>query len=338
MIIVPKLLAFAPGRVTTGPDRLPREKKWRKNHFELQTAIHETESININRPIDPNTKERIRPAKEFEHHVHNEGPSEISKSGFKRFLCSGLAQSSQFRNGLVQKLGSYHQCYRLDGRLVAMGVLDLLPGCVSSVYLIYHHDVQDWSFGKLSALREIALTVEGRYDYYYMGFYIHSCTKMRYKNQYQPSFLLDPETYSWNLLDADHLARLSARKYVSLSLERQLHLPPRRLTDSDKLGLDSDALLRLREYQREVGPGGKSQSSALGSCMPGLMSLEEVENVIDIGKWPLKYGNFMHGYLEHLGDWAIWNIHDPSSLKGAVAELAAALGPSLVSQLVLDLG
>ena len=28
-------------------------------------------------------------------------------------------------------------CYRLDGRLIAMGVLDLLPHGVSSVYLLY---------------------------------------------------------------------------------------------------------------------------------------------------------------------------------------------------------
>ena len=33
--------------------------------------------------------------------------------------------------------------------------------------------------------------------YYYMGFYIHSCPKMRYKSQYDPSYLLCPETYEW---------------------------------------------------------------------------------------------------------------------------------------------
>ena len=66
-------------------------------------------------------------------------------------------------------LGSYHQCYRLDGRLIAMGVLDLLPSAVSSVYLIYHKDFKKWNWGKLSALREIALSLEGGYKFYYMG-------------------------------------------------------------------------------------------------------------------------------------------------------------------------
>ena len=68
--------------------------------------------------------------------VHHEKPSEYSKAGFKSFLCSGLKRSIQIKNGRNQKLGSYHQCYRLDGRLVAIGVLDLLPNCVSSVYLM----------------------------------------------------------------------------------------------------------------------------------------------------------------------------------------------------------
>jgi len=33
--------------------------------------------------------------------------------------------------------------------------------------------------------------------YYYMGFYIHSCPKMRYKGKLSPSYLLCPETYEW---------------------------------------------------------------------------------------------------------------------------------------------
>lgn len=33
--------------------------------------------------------------------------------------------------------------------------------------------------------------------FYYMGYYIHSCPKMRYKANLSPSFLLCPETYEW---------------------------------------------------------------------------------------------------------------------------------------------
>uniref|UniRef100_A0A4W5NEG5 N-end rule aminoacyl transferase C-terminal domain-containing protein n=1 Tax=Hucho hucho TaxID=62062 RepID=A0A4W5NEG5_9TELE len=48
--------------------------------------------------------------------------------------------------------------------------------------------------------REVAFTGQlqkqsPKLCYYYLGFYIHSCPKMRYKGQYQPSDLLYPETY-----------------------------------------------------------------------------------------------------------------------------------------------
>lgn len=71
--------------------------------------------------------------------VHGEGPCDISKTGFKRFLCSGFKQSQLTADGKKRRIGSYHQCYRLDGRLVALGVLDLLPQAVSSVYLLFVH-------------------------------------------------------------------------------------------------------------------------------------------------------------------------------------------------------
>ncbi|KAL0178590.1 hypothetical protein M9458_027484, partial [Cirrhinus mrigala] len=49
--------------------------------------------------------------------------------------------------------GSFHQQYWLDGRIVAVGVLDILPSCVSSVYLYYHPDFSSLSLGTYSALR-----------------------------------------------------------------------------------------------------------------------------------------------------------------------------------------
>lgn len=33
-----------------------------------------------------------------------------------------------------------------------------------------------------------------------MGFYIHSCPKMRYKGKLSGSYLLCPETYTWHAL------------------------------------------------------------------------------------------------------------------------------------------
>ncbi|KAG9317583.1 arginine-tRNA-protein transferase [Chiua virens] len=104
---------------------------------------------------------------------------------------------------LPSHFGSYHQMYRLDGELIAVGVLDILPGCVSSVYFMYNAKWEKFSLGKLSALREASLAREihdaGLFSLnaLYMGFYIHSCPKMRYKGEYSPSFLADPEDFKW---------------------------------------------------------------------------------------------------------------------------------------------
>uniref|UniRef100_A0A3Q3J7U4 Arginyl-tRNA--protein transferase 1 n=1 Tax=Monopterus albus TaxID=43700 RepID=A0A3Q3J7U4_MONAL len=117
--------------------------------------------------------------------------------------------------------GSFHQQYWLDGRIVAVGVIDILPTCVSSVYLYYHPDFASLSLGSYSALREIAFTRQlqkqsPKLSYYYLGFYIHSCSKMRYKGNYRPSDLLCPETYVWVPIE-QCLPRLENSCYARLN-------------------------------------------------------------------------------------------------------------------------
>ncbi|CAE6397845.1 unnamed protein product [Rhizoctonia solani] len=97
--------------------------------------------------------------------------------------------------------------YRVDGELIAIGVIDILPGCVSSVYFMYSPEWNVWSLGKVSAIREATLAKEihdagvESMRSLYMGFYIYSCPKMRYKGEYRPSYLLDPESYTWHPLE-----------------------------------------------------------------------------------------------------------------------------------------
>src|SRR5688572_5589475 len=50
--------------------------------------------------------------------------------------------------------GSFHQQYWLDGsKLIAVGVVDVLPNCLSSVYLYYDPDFSFLSLGTYAALR-----------------------------------------------------------------------------------------------------------------------------------------------------------------------------------------
>ncbi|MCJ1389570.1 Arginyl-tRNA--protein transferase 1 [Xylographa bjoerkii] len=319
-----------------------REKKHYRTKFDLSLRIHEAEHHCIKRPTDPSTKKSIEPAHKFEvtleadsfteekytlfanyqKVVHKEPPSRISKAGFRSFLCSGLAQTTYEQDGNERKIGSYHQCYRLDGRLVAMGVLDLMPQCVSSVYLIYHESVNDWEFGKLSALQEIALAVESGYQYYYMdpGYYIHSCIKMRYKSTFHPTYILDPETYDWDPLDQDMLARLSAHDYVSLSRERCLGIgPSSRRTDSP-----------------DAASAASNLSSIFQTNMPGVMSIEEVKENIPLEEIDVRLKDKIVN-LARLGEWDEEEMMDSSSVQGIAAEFVACVGPRLAGKIVIDL-
>ncbi|XP_076767706.1 arginyl-tRNA--protein transferase 1 isoform X6 [Arvicanthis niloticus] len=149
----------------------------------------------------------------------------LHKLEFTRFLCSSPLEAEHPANGPECGYGSFHQQYWLDGKIIAVGVIDILPYCVSSVYLYYDPDYSFLSLGVYSALREIAFTRQlhektSQLSYYYMGFYIHSCPKMRYKGQYRPSDLLCPETYVWVPIE-QCLPSLDNSKYCRFNQDPQ---------------------------------------------------------------------------------------------------------------------
>ncbi|KAH9278252.1 Arginyl-tRNA--protein transferase 1 [Echinococcus granulosus] len=164
--------------------------------------------------------------------VHNDPPEKLKRKSFTRFLVDSplvCAHDAEAEASGAPQFGTYHQQYWLDGeKLVAVGVIDLVPGCLSSVYFFYDPAYAFLRLGTYSALREIAFVrqlhcTHGRvvpayadFTQYYMGFYVHACQKMLYKNQYLPSYLACPETYAWVALEkCQHL--LDRSKYARLA-------------------------------------------------------------------------------------------------------------------------
>ncbi|KAG5237469.1 arginyl-tRNA--protein transferase [Salix suchowensis] len=141
--------------------------------------------------------------------VHNDAPDHVSEISYRRFLVdTPLVPVQPSGDSRVPPcgFGSFHQQYVIDGRLVAVGVIDILPKCLSSKYLFWDPDFAFLSPGKYSALQEIGWVKENEVrcpslQYYYLGYYIHSCSKMRYKAAYCPSELLCPLRYHQPLLD-----------------------------------------------------------------------------------------------------------------------------------------
>lgn len=281
-----------------------REKARLKNGFDLLQEIHRADLANVKRPPEPAhcfevtlepadfTAEKFELFRNYQSHVHKEKPSEISQSGFKRFLCtSPLQRTTRQVDGKTQQLGSYHQCYRLDGRLIAMGVLDLLPHCVSGVYMLYHSDHEKWQFGKLSALREAALAIEGGYQYYYMGYYIHTCTKMRYKGDYKPQYVLDPESYDWNPLEGELKGLLDKKTYVSLSRERARKdavASANMIGDTTAQPNEDDLSDYLLPTAAKAGDAVQNGMSLFDLKVPGVMTEDEMESTLDLGSIPIR--------------------------------------------------
>ncbi|OJD35518.1 arginine-trna-protein transferase [Diplodia corticola] len=330
------------------------EKAKQRNGFNLYDVIHEAEDLNVKRPPEPAhrfevtlepdsfTDEKFQLFSNYQQAVHHEEAHKVTQGGFRRFLCDSPLQR-RAADGSSTRLGSFHQCYRLDGRLIAIAVLDLLPHAVSGVYFIYHSDFEKYSLGKISALREAVLAEELGLHFYYMGYYIHNCKKMRYKGEYQPQYVLDPESYEWNELNGELRALLDEKKYVSLSRQRQSKgakvldnggdTPmPEASSDDDFDGkhLDSPVL---------AAAAADDGLSLMELGVPGVLKVDELLEKISLDK--IKIGIPSAGIVADMEDLVTWDkgtITDKTSLKGHIAEMAACLGPEVAKEMIVQLG
>jgi len=80
--------------------------------------------------------------------------------------------------------------FRLEKRLLAVAVTDMLPNGLSAVYTFYEPDEERRSLGRYAILWQIAEAARLRLHAVYLGYWIKNCQKMNYKTQYRPIELL----------------------------------------------------------------------------------------------------------------------------------------------------
>ncbi|CAG8470813.1 4107_t:CDS:2 [Ambispora leptoticha] len=241
------------------PNTNVKSKKANKNAptFDLVEAIHEPEEkqdwkhrFRIILEESSFTQEKFQLYKKYQVNIHKNEPSEVTENSFKRFLVDSPLIFEPPSRPNTPGHGSFHQLYYLDDKLIAVAVLDILPKCVSSVYFMYDTDYSFLGLGKYSALREISLCKElhaagyTELEWYYMGFYIHFCQKMRYKGQYQPSDLLDPV----RMLDPKNLTFQDLRK-VPVFTNRTI----KRVESISRIQRNEEALETLKEFVAALG-------------------------------------------------------------------------------------
>ncbi|XP_046417336.1 arginyl-tRNA--protein transferase 1 isoform X5 [Neodiprion fabricii] len=159
--------------------------------------------------------------KKYQMAIHKDRAEQVTQQQYTRFLVESPLQEWVPADGPPQGYGSFHQQYWLNNQLIAVGVIDILPSCISSVYFFYDPIYSHISLGTYGSLREVMLTRQlnklvPNLKYYYMGFYIHTCLKMRYKAGLRPSKLLCPETYVWCDIE-NCLPKLDKEKYSRLN-------------------------------------------------------------------------------------------------------------------------
>ncbi|KAL5568542.1 hypothetical protein UlMin_025117 [Ulmus minor] len=225
--------------------------------------------------------------------VHNDTPDHVTESSYKRFLVdSPLIYVPPTGDGTVPPcgFGSFHQQYVIDGKLVAVGVIDILPKCLSSKYLFWDPDFAFLSLGKYSAMQEINWVKENQIhcpslQYYYLGYYIHSCNKMRYKAAYRPSELLCPLRYQWVSFD---IARpwLDRKRYVVLSdcttLQDGVSSAPNVSEDvmesqHDDITIEGSSDVEMYQNEEALDPEDESSEDESGTESSGTESVQ-IEN------------------------------------------------------------
>lgn len=97
--------------------------------------------------------------------------------------------------------------FRLGHKLAAVAVVDQLKDGYSAVYTFYDPQFQNRGLGKYTILYQIEQTKQAELSWLYLGYWIASCNKMKYKIEYQPiECFIDDEWKKFNPLSMNDFA------------------------------------------------------------------------------------------------------------------------------------
>lgn len=166
-----------------------------KSHKKIQNHTYSSEIV----PADYR-QSSFELYKEYVVTRHDKIPENVTPERYENFLCGKNLIQEEPSELHPLGLGNFHQLHYIDGKLVAVGVLDFVPSGVVSMYFFYSPKYMFLSLGVLSAIWEIGLVkdnITSSFRYYYMAWFIYDCVKMNYKDKYLPSQLLCPTNYVW---------------------------------------------------------------------------------------------------------------------------------------------
>ena len=170
-------------------------------------------------------EERFLLYNKYQRAVHNENSTiftyncnwglSILEKNKKIPIPMNLSQKTKHPELYPKYYGTYNLIHRIDGKIIAVTVIDLLPNSMESVYCYYDPDYAFLDLGVFTVIREIEYMksfqnlIDKNLTYYSMGEMCQSCQKLKYKGNYEPTEIMDHYTGNYVLL-TDEIKKLIA--------------------------------------------------------------------------------------------------------------------------------
>lgn len=225
--------------------------------------------------------------------------------------------------------GTYHQLYRIDGKLVAVGVIDIVPNGVVSIYMWYDmsKEISKLSFGTYSALKEIEFAqklsqTNPNIKYYYMQGWNGNNHKLAYKANYEPEEFYSPCTVrGW----------VSSLEGVAKSQEEF-----RKLKGKEQEQVDSDMTMVAPSVENNIQQEEIVDGDALSFDREN-HKMSTGSDKVDISKLVVCLNDKEFMYLSDMMEVYNLSIHQCKLMQERYEELVLAIGSELTSNLVIDI-
>ena len=112
---------------------------------------------------------------------HRRDATEESRESFEQFLYDSPVETVEF---------TYRDA---SGQLLAVGLCDLSPHSLSSVYFYFEPKEAKRGLGVYGAVYEINTAARLGVPYYYLGYWVYGCAAMQYKADFRPAEVLGPD-------------------------------------------------------------------------------------------------------------------------------------------------
>ena len=246
--------------------------------------------------------------------------------------------------------GTFHQLYRLDGKLVAVEVVDVIPKGIVSVYMWYdvNKEIAKYSFGVYSVLKDIEMVISmseknPKMEYYYLQGWNNNNKKLSYKANYEPEEFYCPCIVAdWvpALDEVEQSKKEVIEKEALKAAEQEQSDGDGTVTEPPQKGMNGESALK-------VTPGNSNENESNSEPVKHVetrafpLDMKRYEEVtgkeLDISKIVicLNYTEFM--YLEDLFMRYVKDNNQREIMESRFRELYVCLCPELWSQLVIDM-